>query len=111
MENKKNQIVMTLFWLIAIFIGCLTLTIFGLGLWQTVSMISDYSTYTGSDLSYQFALPVIIGLLCLSGIGFIVFAVLIIILISKRNKKDPIKPIKPLEPTGASADDPIPPTG
>ena len=49
-----------------------------------------------------------VGLVCLSGTLLLVPIVLIVLTVTKRPKQIEVQPI---EPTGASKDDPIPPTG
>lgn len=110
MDKEKNRIWIFLAWLTVILCGCITFTSFGLGIWQTVASVSRLPTFSDYDMSYQTDLFGAVGLLCMSGVGMLILVILLIIMLKTRNKKEQIKPIASLEPTGASEDDPIPPT-
>ena len=108
MKKSKKQTLVVLTWLSLILCGCPG------GYLMVMGLVSVGSALSGmpfpSELFGNYDLGVFWGvsLVCLSGALLLVPIVLIVISMINRQKKVEVQPI---EPTGASKDDPIPPTG
>jgi hypothetical protein len=108
MMKLKKQTLVVLTWLSVILCGCPGGYFLVMGLMSVVSALSGMpfpSELLGDyDLGFFWG----VGLVCLSGLLLLVPIVLVVVSVVNRPKKVEIQPI---EPTGASKDDPIPPTG
>jgi hypothetical protein len=105
-SKKQNLIVVT--WLSVILCGCPGGLLLLMGL---VNMVSALGGMPFPATIFGNQDPGLLRggwMLCLSGLLLLVPIVLVIISVINRPKKTEIQPI---EPTGASKDDPLPPTG
>jgi hypothetical protein len=107
MKKSKKQTLVALTWLSAILCGCPGGYFLVIGLMSVVSALGG--TPFPSELlgNYDLGFFLGVGLVCLSGFLLLVPIVLLTILVINRSKKTEVQPI---EPTGASKDEPIPPT-
>jgi hypothetical protein len=108
MKKSKKQTLVVLTWLSVILCGCPGGYLLVMGLMSIVSALGGmpFPSELFGNLDPGFFWGV--GLVCMSGLLFLVPIVLVAISMINRPKKIEVQPI---EPTGASKDDPIPPTG
>jgi hypothetical protein len=108
MKKSKKQTLVVLTWLSVVLCGCPGGLLLVMGL---VNMVSALGGMPFPTIIFGNQDPGLFQggwMLCLSGLLLLVPIVLMIILVINRPKKIEVQPIKP---TGASKDDPIPPTG
>ncbi|MBW6466373.1 MAG: hypothetical protein K0B06_07720 [Brevefilum sp.] len=108
MKKSKKQTLIVLTWLSVILCGCPGGVLLMMGL---VSMVSVVGGLPLPAIFFGNQDPGFLRggwLLCLSAPLLLVPIVLVVVSVINRPKKVEIQPI---EPTGASTDDPIPPTG
>lgn len=107
MNKPKNKSILVLTIFAIILCGCPGLTLFLMGLASMTDAISGADSI--SDMLTGLNSNFLRGgwLVCLGGVLLLVPLVLVILVFVQRRKKTPITA---LEPTGASEEDPIPPT-
>ena len=108
MKKSKKQTLMVLTWLSVVLCGCPGGFLLVMGLVNVISALGGMpfpsDLFGNNDPGFFLGG----GLVCLSSLLLLVPIVLIAISLINRPKKTEVQPI---EPTGASKDDPIPPTG
>ncbi len=107
MEKDKNKTIMIIALISIVVCGCPGCMLLFSGVTRLLSAVG--SVNTSEDLFANLADGFVGGgwMLCLGGVLIFVPFILAIIAVVKRNKKDKLEELKP---TGASKDDPIPPT-
>jgi hypothetical protein len=108
MKKTKKQTLVLLTWLSVILCGCPGGFVLVMGLMSVVSALGGMP-FPGEILgNYDPGFLLGVGLVCLSGTLLLVPIILVVITVTQRPKQIEIQSI---EPTGASKDEPIPPTG